>query len=62
MCPGRRSMPRVVGAATRPLGDAWAWAGKGLSTDIPPLVAVSLARWGHATRAHLHNRGPSIYL
>jgi hypothetical protein len=25
-------------------------------------VAVSLARWGHATRAHLHNREPSIYL
>jgi hypothetical protein len=34
----------------------------GLSTDICPLVAVSLARRGHATRAHLHNRGPSIYL
>jgi hypothetical protein len=25
-------------------------------------VAVSMARWGHATRAHLHNREPSIYL
>jgi hypothetical protein len=52
----------VAGAATRPLGDAWAWARKGLSTDITPLVAVSLARWGHATRAHLHSREPSIYL
>jgi hypothetical protein len=52
----------VAGAATRPLGDAWAWARKGLSTDITPLVAVSLARWGHATRAHPHNREPSIYL
>jgi hypothetical protein len=52
----------VAGAATRPLGDSWAWARKGLSVDICPLVAVSLARWGHATRAHLHNRGPSIYL
>jgi hypothetical protein len=51
----------VAGAATRPLGDSWAWARKGLSTDICPLVAVSLARWGHATRAHLHNRGPGIY-
>jgi Phage Terminase len=39
----------MAGAATRPLGDAWAWARKGLSTDITPLVAVSLARWGHAT-------------
>jgi hypothetical protein len=52
----------VAGAAKRPLGDAWAWARRGLSTDICPLVAVSLARWGHATRAHLHNREPSIYL
>jgi hypothetical protein len=34
----------VAGAATRPLGDSWAWARKGLSTDICPLVAVSLAR------------------
>jgi hypothetical protein len=26
------------------------------------LVAVFLARWAHATRAHLHNREPSVYL
>jgi len=52
----------VAGAAKRPLGDSWAWARRGLSVDISPLVAVSLARWGHATRAHLHNREPSIYL
>jgi len=52
----------VAGAATRPLGDAWAWAREGLSTDITPLVAVSLARWGHATRAHLHTRELSVYL
>jgi hypothetical protein len=52
----------VAGAAKRPLGDSWAWARRGLSVDICPLVAVSLARWGHATRAHLHNREPSIYL
>jgi hypothetical protein len=51
----------VAGAATRPLGDSWAWARKGLSTDICPLVAVSLARWGHATRAHKHNPGLSVY-
>jgi Phage Terminase len=52
----------VAGAAKRPLGDSWAWARRGLSVDISPLVAVSLARWGHATRAHKHNRGPSIYI
>jgi hypothetical protein len=51
----------VAGAAKRPLGDSWAWARRGLSVDISPLVAVSLARWGHATRAHKHNPGPSIY-
>lgn len=43
----------LAGAQRRPLGDAWAWARKGVSADISPLVAVTLARWGHATRAHL---------
>ena len=32
------------------------------SVDLSPLVAVSLARWGNATRAHLHNRELRIYL
>lgn len=35
----------VAGAATRPLGDAWAWARKKSSIDITPLVAVTLASW-----------------
>jgi hypothetical protein len=52
----------VAGAQQRPLGDGWAWARKGLSTDICPLVALSLARWGYTTRAHLHDRGPSIFV
>jgi hypothetical protein len=43
----------VAGAKQRPLGDAWAWARKGLSSDISPLVAVTLAAWGHATRGHI---------
>jgi hypothetical protein len=30
----------------RPLGDAWAWARRGVSVDISPLVAVTLAKWG----------------
>jgi hypothetical protein len=51
----------VAGAAKRPLGDSWAWARRGLSVDICPLVAVSLARWGHATRAHKYDREPSVY-
>ena len=53
----------VAGARKRPLGDAaWAWARKGMSTDICPLVAVTEAAWGHASRAHLHQQGPSIYV
>jgi hypothetical protein len=51
----------VAGARQRPLGDAWTWARKGLSTDLTPLVAVSLARWGHATRAHTFEREPAVY-
>lgn len=52
----------VAGAQQRPLGDGWAWARKGLSTDICTLVGLSLARWGWVTRAHLHARGPSIFV
>jgi len=51
----------VAGAAKRPLGDSWAWARRGLSVDISPLVAVSLARWGHAIRAHTYDREPAVY-
>lgn len=36
----------VAGAATRPLGEAWAWARQGSGVDISPLVAVTLAVWG----------------
>lgn len=36
----------------RPLGDGWTWARKG-AADIAPLVSVSLAAWGYASRAHL---------
>jgi hypothetical protein len=43
----------LAGALKRELGDRWLWARKGLSVDISPLVAVTLAAWGHATRAHL---------
>lgn len=37
------------GAATRPLGDSWAWSRKSSSVDISPLVASTLALWGLAT-------------
>lgn len=43
----------LSGAQKRPLGDGWAWDRKGVAVDISPLVAGSLALWGHATRAHI---------
>lgn len=43
----------LAGAKRQVLGDAWWWARKGLSADVSPLVAVTLAAWGHATRAHI---------
>lgn len=36
----------LAGAQKRPLGDAWAWARRGVGVDISPLVAVTLAKWG----------------
>lgn len=33
----------IRGAATRPLGDAWAWSRKNSTVDISPLVAATLA-------------------
>ena len=38
----------VKGAATRPLGDAWAWARKSSQVDITPLVSLTLALYGPA--------------
>lgn len=38
----------LAGAAKRPLMDAWAWARRGVSVVISPLVVASLAAWGHA--------------
>lgn len=52
----------LAGAQRRPLGDAWAWSRKDSSVDIAPLVAATLAAWGHATRAHLMGPFlPAIY-
>lgn len=36
----------LAGAQQRPLGDAWAWARRGVGVDISPLVAVTNAKWG----------------
>jgi hypothetical protein len=40
----------IKGAATRPLGDRWAWSRKSSGVDISPLVACTLALWGLSTR------------
>ena len=40
----------VAGAMKRPLGTAWAWDQMASSVDITPLIAVSNALWGYATR------------
>jgi len=44
----------IRGAATRPLGDAWAWSRKSSGVDISPLVSLTLALWAAET-AGLHS-------
>ncbi|WP_405149452.1 hypothetical protein OG589_14580 [Sphaerisporangium sp. NBC_01403] len=48
----------VAGAVTRRLGDAKAWDSKAASVDICPLVAVTSAAWGFATRGHVEEEQP----
>jgi phage terminase large subunit-like protein len=43
----------LAGALRRDLGDRWLWTRKNIAVDLTPLVAVTLAAWGHATRAHV---------
>jgi len=51
----------VAGARLRPLPDASAWARRGPTVAISPLVAATLAACGHAKYAHLGQR-PSLYV
>jgi phage terminase large subunit-like protein len=44
-------MKALGGAASRPLSDAWAWDRRSPVVDICPLVAVTLAAWGHKLKA-----------
>jgi len=52
----------VAVARRRDLGTegAWAWARKG-QADITPLVAATLARYGHAVHGIADNRPPNIW-
>jgi len=43
----------LKGAATRPLGDAWAWSRKASNVDISPLVATTLSLWAAMQRPDL---------
>jgi len=45
------------GAQTRPLSGAWAWARRSAAVDISPLVAVTLAAWGHGVKAPVADPG-----
>ncbi|HEY6747304.1 MAG TPA: hypothetical protein VI357_16495 [Mycobacteriales bacterium] len=49
----------AAGARARPLADAYAFARKGTTVCIAPLVGASLAMWGHAVKA---GRVPSLYV
>ena len=52
----------LAGALRRDLGERWLWARKGVMVDLTPLIAVTLAAWGHAVRAHLPGPVlPAIY-
>ncbi|MEU4348298.1 terminase [Streptomyces sp. NPDC023838] len=52
----------LSGADKRPVGDGWAWARRGVSVDISPLVGVTHAAWGLAERADVEPEGaPNLW-
>ncbi|MFJ4990059.1 terminase [Streptomyces sp. NPDC088732] len=52
----------LAGAELRPLGDASAWARRGVDVDISPLVAGTLARWGLVTLPEEEDEGaPNLW-
>jgi hypothetical protein len=48
----------VAGAATRSLTTAKAWDAVGATSDISPLIAVTLAAWGFATKGQIEEPPP----
>lgn len=59
---GSREIQNAVrGAASRPLGDAWAWSRKSSAVDISPLVAATLALWSARQQIDQSYEGPVIY-
>lgn len=52
----------LAGATKRTVGDAWAWSRRDVSIVISPLVAVTLAAWGFATREEpTEERPPNLW-
>lgn len=51
----------LAGAELRTLGDASAWARRGVSVDISPLVAVTLAAWGLRTHEPESEEAPNLW-
>jgi len=47
----------VTGAKVKQLGDALVWVRKDADSDTCPVVSVTVARWGHESRAHLITNG-----
>lgn len=50
----------VDGVQTRPLAEAWAWSRPKSGATIAPLVAVTLARHGHATYGVVERPAPFV--
>lgn len=47
----------LAGATKRHIKDVWAWNRRGLSVDISPLVASTLALWGFTSRSGTKKNG-----
>ena len=45
----------VAQARRQEVGDHWWWTRRNVFGDVSPLIAVTLAAWGHAMRAHLYD-------
>jgi hypothetical protein len=43
----------VAGATRKPVGDGWGWGRRTSASEVSPLVAASLAAWGHDHRPPL---------
>jgi hypothetical protein len=50
----------VAGAKRRSLGDAWAWHRRDTTVDVSPLVAATLALYGHVSADLQQSANPQI--